>query len=86
MTDIGDDFIFEVEDQGGGIKTEEHDQLFEKGYSSKSDNNHGLGLYLIKQLIGQWGGNITIDSEFGKGSRFTLYLPKSSRVHARELL
>jgi two-component system CitB family sensor kinase len=86
MTDIGDDFIFEVEDQGGGIKTEERDQLFEKGYSSKSDNNHGLGLYLIKQLIGEWGGNITIDSEFDKSSRFTLYLPKSSRVRARELL
>ncbi|MFT7491333.1 MAG: two-component system CitB family sensor kinase [Pseudohongiellaceae bacterium] len=86
MTDIGDDFVFEVEDHGGGIKIEERDQLFEKGYSSKSDNNHGLGLYLIKQLIGQWGGNITIDSEFGKGSRFTLYLPKSSRMNSRELL
>lgn len=86
MTDIGDDFIFEVEDQGGGIKIEERDHLFEKGYSSKSDKNHGLGLYLIKQLISQWGGNITIDSDLGKGSRFTLYLPKSSRMGSRESL
>lgn len=86
MTDIGDDFIFEVEDQGGGIEIEERDHLFEKGYSSKSDKNHGLGLYLIKQLIGQWGGNITIDSELGKGSRFTLYLPKSSRKDSAESL
>jgi two-component system CitB family sensor kinase len=86
MTDIGDDFIFEVEDQGGGIEIEERDLLFEKGYSSKSDKNHGLGLYLIKQLIGQWGGNITIDSELDKGSRFTLYLPKSSRIDSVESL
>ncbi len=86
MTDIGDDFIFEVEDQGGGIEIEERDHLFEKGYSSKSDKNHGLGLYLIKQLIDQWGGNITIDSELDKGSRFTLYLPKSSRIDSVESL
>lgn len=83
MTDIGDDFIFEVEDQGGGIQVLEQDQLFEKGYSSKSEKNRGLGLYLIKQLIEQWGGNVTIDSELGKGSRFTLYLPKSSRAYVR---
>ncbi len=78
ITDIGNDLIFEVEDQGGGITKAERDQVFEKGYSSKTGDEHGIGLHLVKQLVNQWGGSITIDSSMGKGSRFTLYLPKSS--------
>ncbi len=86
MTDIGNDIIFEVEDQGGGIEDTEQDHVFEKGYSSKTDENHGLGLHLVKQLINQWGGSVTIDSDIGYGSRFTLYLPKAPIKRQQEQL
>ena len=78
ITDIGDDIIFDVEDQGGGIDLNEHDVIFEKGYTSKSAGNHGFGLYLVKQFVNQWGGTVTVDSTPKQGSIFTLYLPKAT--------
>jgi two-component system CitB family sensor kinase len=86
ITDIGDDIIFEVEDEGGGIIKAERDHVFERGYSSKEGEEHGIGLHLVKQLVNQWGGSITIDSDIGRGSRFTLYLPKVLPVLQREQL
>jgi two-component system CitB family sensor kinase len=86
MTDIGDDIIFDVEDQGGGIEENDLEHVFEKGYSSKSDDNHGIGLYLVKQFVNQWGGSVTIDSNVGHGSRFTLYLPKIPKATQHEQL
>lgn len=76
ITDIGDNIIFDVEDQGGGIDETEHDMVFEKGYTSKSDDNHGYGLYLVKQFVDQWGGSVTIESKPDQGACFTLYLAK----------
>ncbi|MGH1472496.1 MAG: ATP-binding protein [Cellvibrionaceae bacterium] len=86
MTDLGDDIIFEVEDQGGGIEEAEQAHVFEKGYSSKMDENHGLGLHLVKQLMNQWGGSVTIESDMGRGSRFIVYLPKVPMAALQEQL
>jgi len=46
MTDLGHDLIFEVEDQGPGIPNEQRERIFEKGVSTKNDNDHGIGLQL----------------------------------------
>ncbi|PTY38290.1 histidine kinase [Saccharospirillum sp. MSK14-1] len=75
MTDLGHDLIFEVEDQGPGIPNEQRERIFEKGVTTKSDNNHGLGLHLVRSFVARWGGSITVEV-LQTGSRFTLYLPK----------
>ncbi|WP_375172163.1 ATP-binding protein [Marinobacter sp.] len=76
MTDLGDDLIFEVEDQGAGIPESERTRIFEKGVSSKAGDSHGYGLHLVSQFLARWGGSVTVDDLPDGGSRFTLYLPK----------
>jgi PAS domain S-box-containing protein len=73
---------FAVSDTGIGIKPENFKYLFEAfrqvdGSARRVYEGTGLGLYLSEQLSRMLGGKITVESEFGIGSRFTLTLPKS---------
>ena len=77
MTDLGDDLIFEVEDQGPGVPPAEQQRIFEKGVSSKEDPGHGIGLHLVRSLLQRLGGAVTLEPGDAGGSRFTVYLPKS---------
>jgi len=68
-----------VKDSGIGIKEEDMDKLF-KTFSrittkDKLEEGTGLGLYLSKKIAHLLGGDITAESELGKGSIFTLALP-----------
>ena len=71
-------FIFvEVSDNGIGIPKEDQKKIFEKFYRVKSGLVHntkgtGLGLSLVKQIMDAHKGEVTIDSELGKGSSFKL--------------
>jgi signal transduction histidine kinase len=69
-----------VEDKGMGISKKEISQIFQPFYRSKSVvdaqiHGNGLGLSLVKQTIEAHGGRISVESEIGKGSRFTIHLP-----------
>lgn len=75
------DFIeISVEDTGIGIKPENMDKLFqefsqiETPYEKKYEGT-GLGLALTKKLVELHGGKIWVESEFGKGSRFSFVIP-----------
>ncbi|EOX4422727.1 TPA: aerobic respiration two-component sensor histidine kinase ArcB [Vibrio alginolyticus] len=81
--DVEDDFatiIMEVEDTGIGIPDEELDKIFAMYYQVKSgkDNLHavgtGIGLAVSKQLINMMDGDITVTSEEGFGSTFTVWI------------
>lgn len=69
-----------VSDTGIGIKAEDMDKLFkpfsqlESPYSKKYEGT-GLGLSLTKRLVELHGGRIWVESEFGKGSRFSFVIP-----------
>ncbi|MFQ3230368.1 ATP-binding protein [Reinekea sp.] len=76
FTDIGQDVIIEVQDEGPGVPADIKDLIFTKGYSSKSGREHGIGLYLIANIIQQCQGHIDIENLDSNGSRFILYLPK----------
>lgn len=69
-----------VQDTGIGISHENIHQLFGDNYYSTRGTNHetgtGLGLKLCKEFLEKNGGNITVQSERGKGSTFTFTLPR----------
>lgn len=68
-----------VEDSGQGVKKENMDKLFTKFQRLESDKNAaiegtGLGLNITKQLAELMGGQIGVESEFGKGSTFSIVI------------
>lgn len=77
MTDLGNELIFEVEDQGPGVPEEAQQKIFERGVSTKQGEEHGIGLHLVRQFLNRWGGSVTVENRPEGGSRFTLYLPKT---------
>ena len=72
--------LFEVSDTGCGIESDELDRLFDVFYQGKSSVGHaipstGLGLAISKRFADILDGSITVRSEIGKGSTFTLTMP-----------
>ena len=70
-----------VEDTGRGIKKESLDKLFNKFERLDVEINStiegtGLGLAITKSLVEMMNGTISVDSEYGKGSKFTVRLPQ----------
>ncbi|SPD73918.1 PAS domain S-box protein [uncultured Desulfobacterium sp.] len=77
----GDEIVIEVVDQGCGIERKHLDRLFERFYRvdkarSRNLGGTGLGLSIVKHIIQAHGGNVTVDSSPGKGSTFSIHLPK----------
>ena len=79
MTDLGNDLIFEIEDQGAGISHKQQNLIFEKGFTSKTEQGHGIGLYLVKKLLLSMAGTITLEPTENQGSRFIVYIPKEAQ-------
>lgn len=62
-------------DEGCGIEKEVMDRIFEPFFTTKTDKGSGLGLAMAYSLANQSKGHIRVESELGKGTQFTLYLP-----------
>ncbi|WP_432469656.1 ATP-binding protein [Agarivorans sp. QJM3NY_30] len=75
MTDLGHDIIIEVEDFAGGIQNSLQANIYQQGVTSKSQEGHGIGLYLVKETVQILRGNVEFSSD-QNGTRFTVYLPK----------
>jgi signal transduction histidine kinase len=70
----------EVRDTGAGIPLSEHKPIFEpfrqvSNSITRENRGSGLGLAITKQLVEIMGGQISLESEVGKGSKFTVTLP-----------
>jgi two-component system phosphate regulon sensor histidine kinase PhoR len=79
----GDSVRISVADTGVGIPSEEQEAVFEEFHrlaakERGTSEGAGLGLAITKRLIEQHGGRIWVESEPGKGSRFTFTLPAST--------
>ena len=66
--------IIEVIDTGAGIDPADLPHIF-GAYFSKKSGGSGLGLPTTRRIIREHGGTISVDSELGKGTRFTIALP-----------
>lgn len=73
--------FFEVEDPGIGVAPEDLDRLFVQYYRGKNVGGipgTGLGLALVKKAVERHGGEISVASELGHGSRFTVKIPEAT--------
>jgi two-component system, OmpR family, phosphate regulon sensor histidine kinase PhoR len=81
LQDGGDKIVMKVADTGAGIAPEYHRKVFEKFFRVPSGDIHtikgyGLGLSYVAGVVKNLKGEITVDSELGKGSCFEITLPK----------
>lgn len=67
-----------VTDHGHGIAKDEFDRIFhryERGKDTQGQRGLGIGLYIVKEMITKHNGEISVESELGKGAKFTFCLP-----------
>jgi two-component system, OmpR family, phosphate regulon sensor histidine kinase PhoR len=71
-----------VEDRGYGVPAESIDRVWEKFYrvardgQEKDEESTGLGLAFVKEVVEQHGGTVAVESEVGRGSKFSFALPR----------
>jgi PAS domain S-box-containing protein len=70
----GDQILIEIGDNGAGITQEVINRVFDAFFTTKGPASSGLGLSIAYNLITQQGGKISVNSQEGKGSTFTIAL------------
>jgi signal transduction histidine kinase/DNA-binding response OmpR family regulator len=87
----GQEVIIRIMDSGYGIPTEDLPFVFDRFYRGHSKEieqiqGSGLGLTIVKSIVEQHGGRVEVESEYGKGSCFTVSLPLMEAGSAGEKL
>ncbi len=83
-TKVVDNFYeIHLSDNGIGIKKDDLKRIFDKFYRVHTGNRHdvkgfGLGLAYVKKIVKEFNGRIHVESEFGQGTTFIIYLPISN--------
>lgn len=67
--------VVELSDSGEGIAEEQIDLIFDPMFSTKQGRGTGLGLTIVKQIISEHNGDVTVESEPGKETTFRISLP-----------
>jgi signal transduction histidine kinase len=83
--------VLQVADSGIGIDSEHQDRIFERFYqvdgtSRRTHGGCGLGLALVKEIVERHGGTVTVESQPGEGSTFTVTLPAGNALSASSAL
>jgi nitrogen-specific signal transduction histidine kinase/ActR/RegA family two-component response regulator len=74
VSEPGDYVRISVRDEGVGIKEELLPKIFDPYFTTKEEGS-GLGLATVYSIISQHGGYVHVDSEYGKGANFSIYIP-----------
>jgi len=78
--DIGEFYEFSIKDEGAGIPEEFHKKIFDMFKTLRPRDEvegSGIGLALVKKILTNFGGDIHLESEVNKGTRFTFTWPKA---------
>jgi PAS domain S-box-containing protein len=79
--DLGESWEIFVEDTGSGITEENRQKLFTPFFTTKEiGKGTGLGLATSYRIVEAWGGRISVESEFGRGTVFRVTLPKAAQT------
>ncbi len=77
--------LLRISDTGTGISSEIIDRIFDPYFTTKkAEKGTGMGLAVVKGIIDSYGGYITVESEPGAGSVFSLYLPVAKKAGAQK--
>jgi signal transduction histidine kinase len=76
----GDVAGIEVIDTGCGIAPANHERMFRPYFTTKKGGT-GMGLPMVRRIVEEHGGQITFESEEGKGTRFLILLPVDPGKH-----
>jgi two-component system nitrogen regulation sensor histidine kinase NtrY len=71
----GAEIVVNVRDEGCGIKPQDLGRIFEPDFSTKKEGM-GLGLCIVEQIVRGHGGTIAVESQPGRGTCFTIRLPR----------
>ena len=87
LTDQGETVALSVTDNGVGIPDDDQAHIFDRFYRvdkarSRATGGTGLGLSIVRQMVSMHGGEISVASAPGKGSTFTVTLPKRREAEA----
>jgi signal transduction histidine kinase len=85
MEDKDARFYVSISDQGLGMPRDALPKIFEKFYrvdnpDVKKISGTGIGLSIVKYIVELHGGGMTVESEEGKGSKFTFFIPKAKKA------
>lgn len=79
LKSVGDHCLLQVRDTGIGIRPDQVPYLFDRfrqadGSANRKYEGSGLGLALVKKLVEMHGGNVSVESDYGHGTTFTVWL------------
>jgi two-component system NtrC family sensor kinase len=76
----------DIIDSGTGIPKENLDRIFEPFFSTKAPGKGtGLGLFVSRDIVEKFGGKLTVESQLGEGTCFSLYIPNQNRFSNDDL-